>query len=722
MATMDNLVRQVQELESATTDLLDATNLSKQTLDEAVDSAKGSTGSAKTDSGTATSAKNESVKARNESVAAKDEAEAIVHQGEGSTTPGGGKYPVAYSDGQIDSGWIPMLQAMYPYSGVIGSVDKGDLFYFYANVADKFGIKPFSCNINGRFVAVSSTNITLPEAESTAARAIAFDDIFLDWSGEVTNYRSVTPHRTTTGYNSDAIATEHGYTKVQNGLYKVGDTYALLLGRVARRNQGAYHPLWNPEGSRRYWHELLGSTCKVRWFQTTNGVSIDSFINSTLDCYDVGAEGESKVTGESGSIGYTNSGSPCNKFHDAIYANDFTPLYYSAKNVIDRQALLFDSFNKAVAGETFSGAEGTNGSVTGVCDFVQHEGRTVRIEGINGAFLPSSSKNYTFQSIYIYNHTQGITVQYRTNYNYYWVPSGERSKAEFYIETTGTIKRGDVCTVVVNYGSSPVNPLIRSQQPSARPQFLACDIIGSLDAMPPEWLKNGICGNWLAVGEEGEDLIPDGTTKNFKLSRKCLDCYLVLSTTDNGDNWSDRTSEFQNGFEGSGNSIKANPQVDFCMMVFYRATANPFELTTTATIRAINQGYRFNDNQVWRGNLVTERMIGKISTASHTHIRYPIQTDNGSYLTRLNNPAHSPLTLNESSSRAVKVLPYLGSIETAFTLNSAYKEQKYKDGSWGDDNKFNIVDHQSTVTDLNGEQVIVGQKRCALPYHFGETF
>ena len=99
------------------------------------------------------------------------------------------------------------------------------------------------------YIRQPQTYIALPEAESTAERAVAFDDIFLNWDGVVTPYRSITPHRTSTGYDADAIAAEHGYTKVETGLYKTGSTYALLLGRVARRNKGAYHPLWNPEGS-----------------------------------------------------------------------------------------------------------------------------------------------------------------------------------------------------------------------------------------------------------------------------------------------------------------------------------------------------------------------------------------------------------------------------------------------------------------------------------------
>jgi len=39
-----------------------------------------------------------------------------------------------------------------------------------------------------------------------------------------------------------------------------------------------------------------------------------------------------------------------------------------------------------------------------------------------------------------------------------------------------------------------------------------------------------------------------------------------------------------------------------------------------------------------------------------------------------------------------------------------------KTASWGDDNKFQITNKVSTVTDLNGEKVLIGQKRVALPY------
>ena len=58
-----------------------------------------------------------------------------------------------------------------------------------------------------------------------------------------------------------------------------------------------------------------------------------------------------------------------------------------------------------------------------------------------------------------------------------------------------------------------------------------------------------------------------------------------------------------------------------------------------------------------------------------------------------------------------------------YLINSdGYKVFKRWDGNgFGDDNTFNIVDGTSTITDDNGNQVIVGQKRVALPYFTGEN-
>lgn len=739
MSTVDDLVRQVQQLENATTDLLDATNVSKQTLDEAVDSATGSAGSAKTDAATATEAKNEGVQARNEAVKARDDAEAIAYEGEATTEPGGGKIPVAYADGQIDSGWLPLLQAMYPYSGVIGSVNKLDVLAFgqsenWVNRTQLVAGVRF--NIAGRFVEQKThKSIPLPEAESTAERAIAFDDIFIDWNGNIDTYRSITPHRTTTGYDSDAIATEHGYTKVQNGLYRTGDTYVLLLGRVARRNQGAYHPLWNPEGTAKTMN-ISGSTTANNWF--SSNVKNPS---SSADCFTFWRQSGDETPGNippfaAASTGYISAPSspdrPDNKFYDAIYADDFTPLYYSAKNIVDRQALLFDSFNKAVAGETFIGAEGTQQLFIDTCA-VEHNPSSPRFRNmVLEGYSPTTSVHYFPNHMVVYNITKGALVNHRGQgsnpTNDLWLNTSR--EVEIYTEGVNEIEVGDVC--MFSLQGDGVQFLNKNTLPSARPQFLAVDVIGSLDDMPQEWLDSGLPGNWLAVGEEGEDLIPDGTEKNFKLSRKCLDCYQVLHSSDNGETWSNVTSAVASEYESAANSVtRAYPEGNI-YLISYRTAANPFALSVNSNVISLKSSVFATQTQKHdAGCLLASHLINKVpidpdgSTLGDTLLtRYVLNSNvlnNG--LSPGKQPEHPDLFIRSVFQRpTVKVMQYLTVDNSIINLQCVYKELKNDGTDWGDDNKFNIVDYQSTATDLNGETVIVGQKRCALPYHFGDTY
>ncbi|WP_257264360.1 hypothetical protein, partial [Endozoicomonas sp. ONNA2] len=668
------------------------------------DEAKGHSQSADAANTSAVNAKEEAKTAANEAKAARDEAVAIVHNDEGSVVPTAGSYPVADAKGHLDIGWTPLLQAMYPYSGVIGSVDKEDLFNFYYEggglTSNKFEFKDeISFNINGRLVTFGRwRKVTLSEAESTADRAIAFDDVFIDWNGNFYSHRSITPHRTNTGYDRDAIATEHGYTKVQTGLYKTGDTYALLLGRVARRNQGAYHPVFNPEGSTSY-VDVSETWAGGDWHSTVAAGAI----NSTLDCFKfvTSIEGNAgkpwglggSIQAEAQSTKYVSN--PDRKPYDAIYADDFTPLYYSAKNVVDRQALLFDSFNRAIAGETFSGAEGTykyfeldsadaGGDRDSVIWLNSNLPKTFRA-GVP-VFGKSIDGSITFLGISLYHETSG----------------GTRIKLDRSVTREGN-------KYVVFALSNP-----------ARPQFLMVDIIGSLDAMPDEWKTHGIPGNWLSVGEEGESLIPDGTSKNYKLSRKCLKCYQALKTRDKGTTWVDATGVTKPNFESAANSHAGAIGTEECYMIFYRTSANPFELADNSVVTCLTNTALAANTFYAKPSVLNSWLSGKIPTES-TSTRYSslslkyagiIDNQKLSSAGHVVPITHDPITLPIGS-------PFtkIGSYLTGNYMQCFYKEVKHNGESWGDDNKFNIVDKQSTVTDLNGETVIVGQKRVELPYH-----
>ena len=48
--------------------------------------------------------------------------------------------------------------------------------------------------------------------------------------------------------------------------------------------------------------------------------------------------------------------------------------------------------------------------------------------------------------------------------------------------------------------------------------------------------------------------------------------------------------------------------------------------------------------------------------------------------------------------------------------NNGYNYNSNNLGSWGDDNRFQITNNVGTMTDDNGQTVLYGQKRIALPY------
>ena len=612
-------------------------------------------------------------------------------------------------------------QFIYPNSGLVGSIEKSDLFTTPATVANQFTIRARTYNINGQFVPIIQTVITLAAAESTAVRAVAFDDLFVESDGTYRHVRSINARRTTTSFGADQIATDAGYTRVSQGLYRRGGNHALLLGRITRRNQGAYESQLNPNGNAGIRNNANTET--ENWYQNPTA------IRSQSDAFDRSG-GANNPDISTGAIGQT-SGRPeiSPVFYDGITANDITPLYFSARAVTDRKALLFDNFNRAVAGETFMGAEGTpltGNTVTG------DQASSSIFCGIGSSIAPIGLfLGGTCEIIITSSGTATLASGVALNTRYACVSVANSSSTisqQFRLQRTsdslGTwLSAGNINQLTIRvFHTRPAG----LTQPSARPQFLSIDIIGALDAMPQEWLDNSIPGNWLAVGEEGESLIPDGTSKNYKLSRKCLECYLVISTPDRGATWVDDTSVWRDDLSGTTNSRQVAIPASGVVMIFYQTSANPFELTDNAIFLCGNSVSATN-----RTGVVGSRLIGKIGTSTAFAVQkrqeitnLPIRSldlnqvvdDRGDW----GDLTHEPINLGRRSGDAasVKMMGYLSRSAAGLYFQSIYKEMKHNGTQWGDDNQFNIVNNQSTVTDLNGETVIVGQKRVALPYHF----
>lgn len=112
-----------------------------------------------------------------------------------------------------------------------------------------------------------------------------------------------------------------------------GKCFALPIAIVHRRNQGMYHNVYNPNGTKL---ASDGLDC----FRTT--VSFTSI----SDCFD-----PAKLLAASGYIGSV-SGRPDGLFYDQVHERDITDLRNSSKKVKDYNRLINREFNKLVAGTT----------------------------------------------------------------------------------------------------------------------------------------------------------------------------------------------------------------------------------------------------------------------------------------------------------------------------------------------------------------------------------
>ncbi len=708
MAEQDisDLVEKVGDLTSATTELLGEVNVSKTKLDNAEKNSTAAATRAETAASTSTTKASEATAAKNAAEQARDQAVQIVHNDEGSLTPKPGAYALANEKGHMDIGWTPHLAALYPYSGVMGSVDKASVISTNQSNGwqNKIRINKNKFNINGRFVERDSIDVTLDEAEFTPDRAIAFDDIFLDWSGSIIPYRSITPNRTVTGYDCDAIAVEHGFSKVKNGLYKKGSNYVILLCRVTRRNQGAYHYIHNKEGTKAIKTE--DGQNQTKWY-SPGGKQITS-IN---DCFD-----NSFIQTYGGNIGApaSQNGRDDRKAYDSIYQEDITLLCLSAEKISDRVAIGDDCLLKAIKGATFSYCEGSIIYKKAIFKFDANP---------SVATLRDPDTNYPIQWADV--NSNGFEFSLETGQQ----NSRPAIPQNIIYSTDGHVLKS---------GYEPSNPIVytwrnptipdgsifwyRTWEKNKRPSFIATAITGNLEAMPDEWKAKGIQGSWLCIDEDGNSLLPDGTPKKFKLDRRCIKHLITLYTDDKGKNW--KVSSWGANFESYSNSENSSDPSSTVRIIFYETRANPFNYSSIKSnfkvgdFRATNSAHTFQD---W--SLFVFNVIGKIATESNisddTQPAKGIAMASNRTAYSSVSPYHDPFkNLRDSISPTVKVLPYVGQDKGFYTLGLYFKEMKYDGSSWGDNGSLEVTKLKKILTDNNNNKVFYGHCDLQLPYRF----
>lgn len=440
-------------------------------------------------------------------------------------------------------------------------------------------------------------------------------------------------------------------------------------------NQGIYHPTYNPNGSKKLSDGNF-------WYNTTIPIA------STMDCFD-----SSKMLTASGNIG-TTSGRPDGIFYDQIAENSILDLRNSSKKPEDYNRLISKEFNKLVAGTT-RGKE------------VEYEARYITI---------TSTTSNSGNDFINFSSADNIKVKIGDVINVLYGSLWSRQIVKAVFPTS---------IQFTNTFTKDANPTITFGNQTTRTKsntLLHCDIIGNPANYPTAWKESGVFGTPLVVAEDGTSLLPDGARDTFKLSRKANAIPLLcLRSTDSGTTW----SSFTPTFSTTTNAITLTDEPAANLVMVY------YEIKTIMAVPVANSGVLEYGKVLGTDGLanahLVSTLIGKVPTANtapYLQMGYDINSYriDASTLkfstTAAEIPLHSALSLAGGASGvpAVKILPYLTRLSGKAYLNLVFKEMKHNGTSWGDDNKFNIVDNVSTTTDLNAQTVLIGQKTVELPY------
>ena len=490
-------------------------------------------------------------------------------------------------------------------------------------------------------------------------------------------------------------------TTVDAGLYSnTSTTYgydgkvnAISIANIQRPNFGMYHPIYNPNGSRK-------ASDDKYWYETS--VSFTSI----SDCFN-----SDKILANSGTIASGKNGRPDNRYADQIHESDITDLRNSSKKVEDYNRLMTREFNKLVAG-TYRGKEGewsivkthsatpvSKGS-TGINLYVEFAVNTMPIQ--LGSNAGSSDISYG-----VFIDASGNLFKVRGTH-----PSLSQSVylQAYYGSNLATINIAGSCTVILT------NNTTRTKSNT----LLHCDIIGNPTNYPTAWKQSGVFGTPLIVAEDGTSLLPDGTRDIFKLSRKAnATPLLCLRSTDGGATWTSFTPTFSTTTNAI--TLTDEPANNLVMVYYQTKTSMAVPAVNSEVLELGNVAILSSHNS---SNYVFS-LIGKVSTniTSPTTLTNLSKTYFHTYQNKLDAgilPTTSNFVIGWSTQTpAVKVFPYLTRTNGKAFMNLVFKEMKHNGTSWGDDNKFNIVDNVSTTTDNNAQTVLIGQKTVELPYFIG---
>ena len=503
-----------------------------------------------------------------------------------------------------------------------------------------------------------------------------------------------------------------------------GECYFLVCGTISRLNQGAYHPSLNPLGANRFVRVGSELSDGDTWDVTAKPYS------TLADCMILDQDGGARSNKDFGRILYQASGRPDGRYYDAIYENGqggvCRDMRYRASGLTDVD---FAEADLSIKDGTYRGTEKPPFSVpfvvgpNSITTYISL-GETKPNWWDDKILGTGSVTDLGTSKMYVYNQATGEKLfvwlsGYTTTSNIGWYL--RTVKVEFASSTAANDNHGLVGGESLILQTTSDKSLSKF---SVSGDYTYADVIGDpANIFMCDDLKNGWIGGWC------QD-IPDGTSKNFKLTRpaQISQSYPSPYTLDNGDNWTAtlRTIDLTTnsilgeawavGFVTAINyKVKAKITKDFnnsdvfgassgLGKVYFTSRASDLEgrgLGYSLTSKILKDAFGENTSQTVP--ILTCRLSPSSNKLINDYISH----------TPLFEYGRSPL----NNSTAFKTLNYNVVENQQAFINYAYTELIYDvvAGDWGDDGKVHIADNQTTMPDENGNTVLVGTARCVEP-------
>jgi hypothetical protein len=444
---------------------------------------------------------------------------------------------------------------------------------------------------------------------------------------------------------------------INNDVAYNGECYALVLGIVDRLNQGAYHPSFNPKGTKFWNRQTLNSGGE--WYTDDVG-NITSTQQAFIQLSSQGGVGARQPTG----FISANSAHPDDRFYDAVYASGqggFIDNRLSAfereqsPNVIDglyrgEQRI---PYIRVVQTTTTSGAVSAS-AINGISD--------------TSGFLIGDTVSILFNNVEIISDVT-ITV-INTNSSIEWDSS------------QGTFDRLPATQYTVIHANQ--------EKTTFEGEATQTEVFGSASNINSNTdLSNG----W-------QGLYGGAISATLSLGRKSSGTTATVQEYVSG-SWTNSTKTITNS-----NTISVNASATIIVVNYDVLSKISNPSTNLSVANQIGNVYATSNHQIDKGAALAESVIGEILTSNASGITReaitPIKSLIEGELIRLTH-ATTDIVVPTNSSKAVKIAAYDVEVNGQLFLGFVANTMSHNGTNWGDTGEMFIPSGQSgTFPDSNG--------------------